>query len=137
MIARDPERAVYRQLAAEIREQILSGVLAPGQRLLSEKTLAQTYQVSRDTVRRSMIVLRTEGLIVVEPGRVARVREAVAMETVEIQPGSTLTIRMPTAAEVRERGLPQAVPVAVVEHAGKVTVHAGDRTTFVVSTAAP
>jgi GntR family transcriptional regulator len=53
----------YRRIADDLREQILSGRLASGERMPSEHDLAQQYSTSRPTVRRAIAVLRSEGLI--------------------------------------------------------------------------
>ncbi|MEK8108626.1 winged helix-turn-helix domain-containing protein [Micromonospora sp. M12] len=68
------ERAVYQQLADVLRALITSGAIRPGQLLPSSKVLEQTHGVSRETVRRSLAVLRAEGLVVTEPSYGTRVR---------------------------------------------------------------
>ena len=60
---------VYRQLAAILRARILSGRLTPGHAIPSENTLQQEFGVSRNTSRRSIAILRDEGLVVTVPGR--------------------------------------------------------------------
>ncbi|GAA3598568.1 GntR family transcriptional regulator [Kribbella ginsengisoli] len=62
------------QLAASLRDQILSGRLAPAAVLPSERQLISTYDVSRITVRAAIAALRTEGLLQVIPGKGAFVR---------------------------------------------------------------
>ncbi|MCW3036181.1 MAG: putative transcriptional regulator, GntR family [Actinobacteria bacterium] len=63
------EQALYRQLADGLRGQILSGELAPGQRLPSEPELAEHYNVARNTVRLALGLLRAEGLVHTGRGR--------------------------------------------------------------------
>jgi GntR family transcriptional regulator len=58
----------------DLRGGILTGHLAPGERLPSEHALAQRYETSRPTVRRALARLKAEGLIVTEQGRGAFVR---------------------------------------------------------------
>lgn len=58
----------------DLREEILAGNLAPGERLPSEHYLAQRYGTSRPTVRRAIARLKAEGLAVTEQGRGAFVR---------------------------------------------------------------
>ena len=60
---------VYRQLAAILRARILGGRLTPGHVIPSENTLQQEFGVSRNTSRRSIAILRDEGLVVTVPGR--------------------------------------------------------------------
>jgi DNA-binding GntR family transcriptional regulator len=61
-------------LADAIRERILGGELAPGQRLI-ERDLVETYDVARGTVRAALRQLENEGLVVVETHRGAFVRQ--------------------------------------------------------------
>lgn len=132
MIARDPDAAVYRQLARELRRQITDGELGPGQRLPSETTLIQRYGFARETVRRALRELRTEGLIVVRPGIGTWVREVVEIKVIAVARGSQIIeARMPTAAEVAELDLPPGVPIVVLElPSGVRQIHLGDRTRF-------
>lgn len=60
---------LYRQLSAILKEQILSGALAPGDQLPTEAKLVDAYQVSRITVRQALKILAEEGLIRREAGR--------------------------------------------------------------------
>lgn len=64
----------YRRILDDLRESILSGRFAPGERMASEYDLAHQYGTSRPTVRRALAVLRAEGLIITEQGRGAFVR---------------------------------------------------------------
>lgn len=50
-------------ISSDIREQIRSGLLAPGSRIATERELAERYHVSRPTVTRALKDLATEGLI--------------------------------------------------------------------------
>ena len=58
----------YRRIVSDLREQVLSGQRAPGDRMPSESELSATYHTSRPTVRRALAVLRGEGLIVTGQG---------------------------------------------------------------------
>ncbi|MEV6416098.1 GntR family transcriptional regulator [Kribbella sp. NPDC051718] len=51
------------QVAATLRDQISSGQLAPAAVLPSERHLMDEYDVSRNTVRRALEILRSEGLV--------------------------------------------------------------------------
>jgi GntR family transcriptional repressor for pyruvate dehydrogenase complex len=55
------------QIADQIRESIISGGLAPGDRLPSEVELAEEYSVSRGTIRETMKLLA--GAQLVQPAR--------------------------------------------------------------------
>jgi GntR family transcriptional regulator len=54
---------LYVQLAGILRRRIESGELARLDSLPSESTLTQEHDVSRDTVRRAVAILREEGLV--------------------------------------------------------------------------
>jgi GntR family transcriptional regulator len=65
-----PLKAVaYRTLAARIRDAIRSGEYSGGRRLPTEEQLSATYSVSRQTVRRAMQDLVSEGIIYRVAGR--------------------------------------------------------------------
>lgn len=61
----DPHSPVpcYQQIYAALRQKILTGHLAPGQRLPSTRALAQTLGVSRTTVAQSYEQLLSEGYL--------------------------------------------------------------------------
>ena len=61
-------------LADAIRERILAGELAPGQRLI-ERDVVEQYEVARGTVRAALRQLENEGLVTVETHRGAFVRQ--------------------------------------------------------------
>jgi GntR family transcriptional regulator len=75
----DP-RPLYQQLAAELRAQITSGELRPGDRVPTEGALADRYATSRNTVRLAFDALRVEGLIVSQQGRGSFVRKEPTMK---------------------------------------------------------
>jgi GntR family transcriptional regulator len=60
----------YRQIAAWLRGRIETGEFRPGEDPLpSETELQELFEVSRDTARRAVKVLRDEGLVVTVPQR--------------------------------------------------------------------
>ena len=61
--------SAYRTLAASLREAIRSGEYADGQQLPTEEQLAVRHSVSRQTVRRAMQDLVSEGIIYRVAGR--------------------------------------------------------------------
>jgi DNA-binding GntR family transcriptional regulator len=61
------EEPPYLQLAGILRARIASGELAPGVMIPSITTLSQEYGVAVSTVRRSLGVLKAEGLIRTRP----------------------------------------------------------------------
>jgi GntR family transcriptional regulator len=59
---------LYRQIAEDLREQIETGGLEPGQQLRTETELGERYGASRNTVREAIKWLSTLGLIETRPG---------------------------------------------------------------------
>lgn len=59
----------YYDLMEDLRKQILSGEIKPGDKLPSENRLSAEYEVSRQTVRKALQILETEGYIYAEHGR--------------------------------------------------------------------
>ncbi|WOX10282.1 GntR family transcriptional regulator [Streptomyces sp. N50] len=84
--------ALYQQVAAAIREAILSGEFAPDAMLPSEAQLMTRYGVSRPTVRNAIAALRAEGLIDVRHGKGSFVRS-------DGQPALTLERRISHSSE--------------------------------------
>lgn len=66
-IDHDGGKLVWMQVADLLREQLAS--MAAGQMLPSVRTLMQTYGVSDGTVKRALVQLREENLIVTYQGR--------------------------------------------------------------------
>jgi len=60
---------MYRQIAEELREQIESGQLQPGQQLRTEFDLREQYNASRNTVRDAIKWLTNLGLVETKPGQ--------------------------------------------------------------------
>jgi DNA-binding transcriptional regulator YhcF (GntR family) len=126
------DRAVYKQLADLIRNQIKSGELPPGRRLPAQKDYMQEHGISRASVDRAMHVLRSEGLIVTDR-RGSRVRSHSDQITVLVERGR-ITARMPSDPERRDFGVAEGVPLLVVAGAdGSEQVHPADRTVIVVN----
>ncbi|MGW4562673.1 GntR family transcriptional regulator [Streptomyces sp. NPDC004561] len=53
----------HHDIADDLRQQITTGRMKPGERLLSEADLADRYKVSTVTLRRALAVLQGEGLV--------------------------------------------------------------------------
>jgi DNA-binding FadR family transcriptional regulator len=128
MIDPSADRAVFRQLADLLRDQIESGELGPGEPVPSELRLVQEHGISRTTVRQAIGQLRTEGLVTVERPRGTFVRVPEPTQIVPLARGELAAARMPTDAERRSHRLGEGVPVLVITGAdGTVTVHPADR----------
>ncbi len=64
-----PITPLYQRIAADIRAQIESGELRPGDRLPSATELQAKYGSGSTAVRNAMLVLRAEGLVEGHQGR--------------------------------------------------------------------
>jgi GntR family transcriptional repressor for pyruvate dehydrogenase complex len=60
---------VSEQVAGQIEKRILDGELCSGDRLPTERELAEQFQVSRTAVREAMKMLAQKGLVDMRPGR--------------------------------------------------------------------
>lgn len=65
----EPPQSEYRQVARILREEIKSGVYAPGSVLPAEPELAARLGVTRGVVNKALGVLRSEGLVRPKRGR--------------------------------------------------------------------
>lgn len=68
------DRAVFRQIADQLREAIDKGRFKEGAKLPSESELVEHFGVSRMTVRNSFSILQSEGLVSSEHGKGVFVR---------------------------------------------------------------
>jgi DNA-binding LacI/PurR family transcriptional regulator len=87
---------LYRQLALRLGRNIREGKLKPGQRLPSMDHLATTCGVTKITVRRALLELKSEGLIYTKPAQGTYVSE-------------TLPVR-------KERGRNKVLTVGLISH---------------------
>jgi GntR family transcriptional repressor for pyruvate dehydrogenase complex len=60
---------VFERVAEQIEKRILDGELRVGDRLPTERELAEQFQVSRTAVREAMKILAQKGLVDMRPGR--------------------------------------------------------------------
>jgi DNA-binding GntR family transcriptional regulator len=67
-----PERtfpqAEWPRVADEIREQIVNGQWAPGEKLPSHDELAAAYGLNATTIRKALHALQRQGLLRIAPG---------------------------------------------------------------------
>lgn len=68
------DRAVFRQIADQLRNSIERGRLGENEQIPSETALVEHYGVARMTVRHAIQVLQSEGLVLAEHGRGVFVR---------------------------------------------------------------
>ncbi|HEU5157345.1 MAG TPA: GntR family transcriptional regulator [Streptosporangiaceae bacterium] len=111
------DRPLYKQLADVVRSQIRNGELVAGQRLPGPKDYMDEYYLSRGTVRRAMLTLCNEGLIVMDgPG--TRVRGQTVRSAVPLG-GGEIHARLATEEERLQFGIDEGVPVLVVKRDGQ------------------
>ncbi len=66
---------IYEQLVRRLRDQILAGVLVPGEKLPSVRQLAGELTINPNTISRAYRVLEQEGWVLSVPGKGVFVRE--------------------------------------------------------------
>src|SRR5215471_14253896 len=83
---------IYRQIADDLRQQIESGELRPGEQLKTEIELREKYDTSRNTIRDAIKLLITRGLIETRPGQGTFVVETIIpfVTTLTGDPGAGL-----------------------------------------------
>lgn len=59
----------YEQIALDLAKRIVSGEYPPGTRVSGRSTLAGTYHVSPETVRRAIALLHSRGILTAEAGK--------------------------------------------------------------------
>ena len=116
----DSDVPVYRQVAAELRARIDSGVLRPHRPIPSEARLQQEFGVARDTIRRAVAYLADLGLVQTVSGRGTFVRAGADSITLVVADAETRIIARPARDTERARlGLDDGWWVVVVERPGK------------------
>ncbi|KFI56023.1 PLP-dependent aminotransferase family protein [Bifidobacterium callitrichos] len=88
---------MYRQLAAQLRESIVSGALAEGYRLPPERELATRLEVNRTTVLQAYQQLKDEGFIASKVGKGTFVLPAAP--AVSVAPGTTAASIPPASVD--------------------------------------
>jgi GntR family transcriptional repressor for pyruvate dehydrogenase complex len=71
-------KKIYEEIIEQIRVMISNGTLRPGDRLMSERELAEKFQVGRSAVREAFRVMEAMGVIKVKPGEGTFINETTA-----------------------------------------------------------
>jgi DNA-binding GntR family transcriptional regulator len=79
------QNSLHQEVAATLREQIFSGVFAPGS-FLDEVVLCERLQISRTPLREALKVLTAEGLLRHEPRRGCFINEVTEQDLDDIFP---------------------------------------------------
>ncbi|MFD9574872.1 GntR family transcriptional regulator [Streptomyces sp. NPDC059982] len=103
--ALDP-RPLHARIAADLRDEIMSGSLAPGAKLPSTTQLKARFDASNATIQKAVQLLKDEGLAVGRAGAAVTVREK---RQRTVRPATSLTPAAdggayPWLAEVAEQG---------------------------------
>ncbi len=88
---------LYVKVARRIAGMVSSGSIAPGDKLPSERDLADMLKVSRPTIREAMIALEVSGIIDVRTGSgiyVAQIRQPLGFEDTGVGPFEILEMRL-------------------------------------------
>ncbi len=78
-----PQRALYEEVAEQLRSRILGHELAPGS-WIDEQALCAKFGISRTPLREALKVLATEGLVTMKLRRGAYVTETSAQDLAEV-----------------------------------------------------
>lgn len=79
------QKSLHMEVAAQLREQIFAGILAPGI-FMDEIALAESLQISRTPLREALKVLAAEGLVRHEPRRGSFVNQVTTQDLDDIFP---------------------------------------------------
>jgi DNA-binding transcriptional MocR family regulator len=110
----------YVQLSNWLRERIVSGHIALGEKLPGEEALKSTWRVDRSVVRRAVQVLREEGLVVTRHGVGSFVVAVPTRHVAVLYPGDQVSARMPDEPERERLGLlSPGIPVLIVTRAAE------------------
>lgn len=69
IISNSSSKPIYEQIACQVREQIMSGALAPAEQLPSIRALANSLRVSAITTKRAYADLEAQGFIETVQGK--------------------------------------------------------------------
>ena len=78
-----PRQTLHREVIERLREMIIEGELAPGQRI-DENALSEDFGISRTPLREALKVLASEGLVDLKPNRSPHVSRLTAEELGEL-----------------------------------------------------
>ena len=89
----------YAWIAWQLRDSIRAGSPSLGEAMPSETELAGQYGVSRMTAGKVLGLLAAEGLIRRRLGVGSVVARQISWEHIVVQPGTRISVRLPTASE--------------------------------------
>jgi GntR family transcriptional regulator len=107
---------IYRSIAEDLRRQVETGELRPGQQLRTEIELRDHYNASRNTIRDAIKWLITRGLVETRPGQGTFVTE-------KIDPFVTTLTGDPNTSELSD----ETIYLAEVQASGRVPLNSPTR----------
>ena len=99
IIRNNTDQPIYGQITSQIRSQILSGVLAPGDALPSIRALAKDLKISVITTKRAYDELEAEGFVTTVAGKGCFVAEK-NLDLIREQQLKTLEDHLSAAVEL-------------------------------------
>ncbi|WP_374727581.1 FadR/GntR family transcriptional regulator [Haloactinomyces albus] len=96
-----PRTRLYEQVVSQLREHVESAGLGSGDRLPSERELAERLGVSRASIKQAILVLEVQGLVEIRHGGGTYLRT----DTLAVEPVATLVERqrrLPDVLDARE-----------------------------------
>lgn len=127
MASRNENQNIARKVYEDLRRQILSGELGPGERLPGERELASRYGTNRNTLREAVRRLEQTRLVTVRHGQGVTVADFRRTGTMEL-----LAPLFEASSDYMELGqiVQDILParLLVLEFAGRLAVQRADRT---------
>ena len=111
----DPAIPPYAWIAWQLRDAIRAGAPGLGEAMPSESEVAARYGVSRMTAGKVLGQLAAEGLIRRRRGAGSVVARQITWERVPVEPGTLISVRLPTVSERATVNAPAFVPVISVK----------------------
>ena len=108
----------YARIAWHLRDAIRAGSPGLGEAVLSESELAARYGVSRMTAGKVLGQLAAEGLIRRRRGAGSVVATQITWERVPVEPGTLISVRLPTVSERAAVNAPAFVPLISIKPPG-------------------
>ena len=100
MLNKNSIQPLYKQLMDIITGQLKNGTYKPGEKIPTEPELAELYQVSRITVRRTVEELCTQGYLVKHQGKGTFVKSPMIFRKFESQ--KNMSSRFPCTGFLQE-----------------------------------
>ena len=108
----------YAWIAWQLRDAIRAGSPGLGEPVPSESELAELYGVSRMTAGKVLGLLAAEGLIRRRRGAGSVVARQIAWERIPADPGTLISVRLPTASERAAVNAAAFVPLISIKTPG-------------------